>query len=467
MRSIFCILIALLYGQYSVAQNKQLLYGVESLPQSLLLNPGAATSFDKHIGVPFFSGFYASAGSSGVSVDDLFREGSDFNIRIREVISSLSNTDFFTVNQQTELVSIGWKSKFKERYYSAGIYQELDFILYFPKDLAVLGLEGNADFIGTAFDFSDLSTTAELLSVYHFGISQKINKKLRLGARGKLYSSILNANSARNQGIFITTETPDGPNFLSHDIRSADVVLNTSGLRSLSDGDASGTGLISRTLFSGNIGLGFDVGGTYTVNDKVTLTASLLDVGFIFHSTDTRNYQLKGDFSFQGVNFQFPAILDGESTVDYFQNLQDDFLDQLNYEDDLSESYITLRPVKINAAINYGFGFFGNQDCDCFNDETFAKNNIGLQLYTIKRPQGFQGAVTGYYDLSLSSFLRTKVSYTVDPFSTSNLGVLLSTRINKFNFYIAAENVLDYTNIAKARNAAVQFGFQLLFNENY
>ena len=76
MRGIASILM-IICGVLAQSQNKQLLYGVDDLPQSLLLNPGTAISFEKHIGVPFLSGTYVSAGSSGVSVHDIFREGGD------------------------------------------------------------------------------------------------------------------------------------------------------------------------------------------------------------------------------------------------------------------------------------------------------------------------------------------------------------------------------------------------------
>jgi len=136
--------------------------------------------------------------------------------------------------------------------------------------------------------FSDLSATAEVLSVYHFGVNQKVNDKLRLGARAKLYSSLININSTDNQGLFVTRETPEGPNFISHDVTNANIVANTSGI--------SGDGISGNVLFSGNIGFGFDIGGTYDVNDKLSVSASLIDVGIIFHTSNVENFNLTGLF---------------------------------------------------------------------------------------------------------------------------------------------------------------------------
>lgn len=56
---------------------------------------------------------------------------------------------------------------------------------YVPKDIAVLALDGNRDYLGKVFNLSDLSAKAEMLSVFHLGFHKNINKKFILGVRGK------------------------------------------------------------------------------------------------------------------------------------------------------------------------------------------------------------------------------------------------------------------------------------------
>ena len=131
----------------------------------------------------------------------------------------------------------------------------------------------------------------------------------------------------------------------------------------------------------------------------------------------------------------------------------------------MSASYTTWRPTKFNASINRGFGTNLNGDCDCTNSGTDRyATNLGVQVFGIKRPRGVQGAVTAYVDRSWARFLRTKFTYTYDSFSNRNIGVLVSTKINKFNVYLAADNLLDYSNLARAQSASIQFGFQLIFD---
>src|SRR5690606_6076517 len=151
------------------SQNKQLLYGLSEVPQSLLVNPGEQVQLDKYIGIPFFSQLHVNAGSSGVNGYDIFQESTtNINTRITQAIQNMDHNDYFTATQQLEVINFGWRSE-KEIFFSAGMYQEFDFISYFPKDLAVLAWEGNRDYIGRSFDLSEVNVSGEMLTVFHFG----------------------------------------------------------------------------------------------------------------------------------------------------------------------------------------------------------------------------------------------------------------------------------------------------------
>lgn len=446
-------------------QNKQLLYGVESMPQSLLLNPGASYNYDGYIGVPFLSGISVSAGSSGVSAWDIFQEGGDINSRIDNAIRNLDDKDVFTANQQLEILSVGWLGRDQETFYSAGLYQETDFILYFPKDFAELAYNGNADFIGQRFNFSDIAATAEVLTAYHFGVNKKVSPKLRVGARAKIYMSILNGNSTGNSGFFRTRFTPEGPNFFTHEVADANVQGRSSGLNDIYD-EGAGTA-IKRALFSPNLGLGFDLGFTYDVTKQWSLSASLLDIGFIAHTTDLRNVNFSGNYEFNGIELEFPALVEGQETTDYWEIFLLEAEEALPFEDFVSEAYTTLRPLKLNTALNYGFGENRDGECNCLNKSDVSyTTNVGLHINAIKRPRSVLAAATLYYDKSWWPFLKTKITYTVDTFSKNNIGLLVSTKIKNFNFYIAGDNLLEYADVTKARQLSVQMGMQVVINQN-
>lgn len=461
------VLFFLFCTSYVFSQNRPQLYNVDALPQSLLSNPGTAVSFDKHIGVPLLSGLSFEAGSSGVSAYDIFRDDISINEAISNALFDLSSTDYFNTNVQVELLSFGWRSSKSDIYYSGGIYHEIDVFSYFPKDLATLAYNGNADYIDVPFEFSELAFTAEALSVYHFGINKKINDSWQLGVRAKMYMSVANVNSINNRGDFTTRTTPNGPNFYTHTLRNVSLVANTSGVASFYDDeiDTDVTELVSNAFLSKNYGFGLDIGFTHFINEQWSITGSVIDLGVISHKDDVRNFTASGNYETSGIELTFPALIEGDEFTDYWQDIEDEFKDSINTNDSLSNNYTSWRPVKFNTSVQYAFGEDRSGTCNCRTSSSRKYvNKLGLHLNTIKRPRGLQTAITAYYDKDWTSGLLTRLTYTYDKRSATNLGFLVSTKINKFNLYLATDNLMQYTNVAKARGASLQLGMQLVFD---
>lgn len=470
MRNFLTIIFSLV-GVFAISQNKQILYGFDDIPQSLMLNPGSKVLQKKHYGIPFLSQIHVNGGSSGVSVYDIFKDGNDdINDRITQKIFEMKNTDFFTATQQLELINFGWRAK-NEIYFSAGIYQEFDFIAYFPRDLAILAWEGNRDYLDYEFDFGEISTTGDFMTVYHFGLNKQIGKKLTVGARLKLYSSMFSYRSVKNSGTFVTRlGNENSENIYEHTVQNADVTVETSGYASLRDLDGAGqvtSEILGRAFFGGNIGVGVDVGFNYEINDAWALSASALDVGAIFHSKDVENYRAHGTYTLNGINLVFPALSDGESTFPYYSDLEDEVEREIPI-DTLHNGYTQFRPVKFNVGLSYGFGRFNATGaCDCLNvgGENLRKQNIGLQFYSIFRPKKPQMAGTLFYHRRFTEYLSAKATYTVDSYSFSNIGLGVSADIGKVNFYIAADNLIKYSNLAKAKSVSLQLGFNIIIDE--
>ena len=470
MRYLFTFILSLL-GFFAISQNKQILYGFDDVPQSLMLNPGSKVTQQKHYGIPLLSQIHFNGGSSGVSVYDIFKDGNDnINDRITQKLFEMKNTDFFTATQQLELLNFGWRAK-NEIYFSGGIYQEFDFISYFPKDLAILAWEGNRDYLDYQFDLGEISTTGDFLTVYHFGLNKQITNKLTVGARLKVYSSMFSYRSVNNSGTF-TTRLGDesSENIYEHTVENADVSVETSGYASLRDLDGASqvtNEILGRAFFGGNIGVGLDLGFNYDINDSWTLTGSAQDVGAIFHSKDVESYRAHGTYTLDGINLIFPPLSEGDSTFPYYDDLEDEIEREIPI-DTLTNSYTQFRPVKINAGISYGFGrFSASGECDCLNrgGGTLHKQNVGLQFYSIFRPKGPQMAGTLFYHRRITNYLSAKATYTVDSYSFSNVGLGVSAAIGNVNFYLAADNLIRYGNLAKAKSVSLQLGFNIIIDE--
>jgi len=463
MRNLLCYLLIPLFGYFSYSQNKSLLFGFEEIPQSLLVNPATPMHQDYHFGIPFLSQIHFNGGASGVSVYDIFGGSNiDLNTRIRNQIYKMKETDFFTVNQQLELLNFGWRDR-KGAYFSGGIYEELDFIFYFPKDLAILAWEGNRDHIGESFNLGQISGTAELLTVFHFGINKKVSKKLTLGGRAKIYSSIAHAKTTNNSGDFITTIGDGTTNIYEHHLVNVGFTIQTSGLISLDEGDPAKK-FLGRALLGGNLGLGFDVGANYEINRNWSLSASLIDVGAVFHTKDVETYESFGNHQVDGIEFLFPVLGVGDETFEYYDQIEDDFDDNIPLITQ-NESYVQFRPVKFYASVSYNFGEpNGTNDCNCLNgnyNDYKWRESLGLQVYSIARPKGPQATISAYYYRKITKSVSAKIAYTVDQYSASNLGFALSADMGWFNFYFTTDNILRYQNLAKAKNLSLQLGFNL------
>lgn len=447
----------------SFSQNKQILYNFTSVPQSLLTNPGSDVKYNWYFGIPLLSGISANIGSSGFSAYDLFADnGVDFNAKLRNVLFSTTRKDRLAVNEQIELFNGGFKiaGEQGDSYISFGMYQEFDFMGYVPKDIAILALDGNRDYLGKVFNLGDLNVKAEMLSVFHLGFHKNINKKLILGARGKIYSSIYNATSTNNSGYIYTI--PSSVTVYEQMIYS-DLQLNTSGIAQYDDADKDPNvvkDITKRAFLGGNLGLGFDAGLTYYPKKNIQLTASVIDFGFIKHTKEVESLTFKGTYKFEGV---VPKFSSGGSAEEGYQ----EFKDAVSL-DTLYADYTTWRPTKLNTSIQFSFEEEVSEDCNCLNydPETIYKSAVGAQLFVMSTPRTPLVAFTTYYRRKIFNSLQMKATYTIDSYSYKNIGLGLSSMFGPVNFYVLADNLLKYKDVAKANSLSFQLGLNVIFKNS-
>lgn len=448
-----------------LGQNKQLLYNFTSIPQASLVNPGADVSYKFYFGIPVLSGVSGNLGSSSFSAYDLFaNNGVDFNEKVRSIINNSSNKDKTQLNQQLEIFSGGFRvgGKESQSYISFGAYQEFDFLMYFPKDIAILAVDGNQNYIGKSFNLADLNVRAEVLSVFHIGFHKKMNEKLVLGGRAKIYSSGANATSTRNSG-FIYTGQSDGTQNIYNQVISSNLELKTSGLGKFTKDEYEGNiagDIAHNTFFNGSLGLGVDAGITYYIKENLQFTASLIDLGFIRQSKDIETLTYKGNYTYNGVNPSFDAANEPEDVYNEFNKAIP--------RDTLYNKYTTWRPTKLYSSIQYSFGESRADDaCNCKGKiNRKYVNAIGGQMFAMTMPKEPYVALTAFYKRSILEKLDFKATYTFDPYSNKNIGLGLSGTLGKLNMYILVDNVLEYKDVSKANSLAFQFGFNFIFPDS-
>lgn len=438
------------------AQNNNILYGFSESPQTLLVNPGKETNYRYHAGIPLFSGLSLNSGSTKLVLSDLFLKGGSFNNKVTNVIDNLSSEDFISFNSQIEVLNLGYRLDDKT-YISGGFYSEIDFVGYFPKDVAILFHEGNGAYLNKSFSLSQLTMRVDVLGVLHAGVTRKLSDRLTVGGRLKIYSSSLNANTSSNSGTFTTREGTN--NILQHSLNNVNFVYNTSGVYQGEVPSIDAGSVATNTLLGGNLGFGLDIGFTYHASSQLEFSGSVLDIGYISYSKQIKNKTIKGNYEFEGIEFQF----DGSNPT-YWEDLTNDFNEKFLREDN-SESYSLMRPTKIYGAVKYSFGESRTISGTCYNSysKEYFSTSVGAQLFTIIRPEKAHVALTTFIEKAFTENFKAKFTYTIDDFSYTNVGVGVSTLIGKVNTYVLVDNIFEMDHIGYSTRASVQLGMNLIF----
>ena len=434
----------------SINAQQQLSFSFGEIPQNLMLNPGAETNFKSHYGIPVFSNLSFKAGFTGFTLADLFSNDSrDFNLKFEEVLNKIDSDDYININTVVEVLSAGLRIDDKT-YVSFGFYEELDLITYFPKDITELVYYGNEPFLNRPFSISELVMKADMLGVLHAGMSRKVDEKLTIGGRLKIYSSSLNIETNNNSGTI--TATTNNTNIIRQTLDNLDAEIRTSGIAESND-------VFSNTLLGGNLGLGFDVGLTYHFSPQIEFTGSIIDVGFIKYSKNTRNYTAKGNYILDGINFEYNS----DDPSDYWEQLEEDFNANVP-TGETENTYTSWRPMKINAALKYSFGEKRSKFCYTKTHKQYYYNSIGFQIHTIMRLLKPQLSFTSFYEKSFSKKIHTKFTHTINDYSAAIFGVATSLRVGKLNIFGVLDNILAVTDVASANNISLNFGFNIVIN---
>jgi hypothetical protein len=442
----------------SINAQQQLSFSFGEIPQNLMLNPGAETNFKSHYGIPVFSNLSFRAGFTGFTLADLFLNDSrDFNLKFEEVLNKIDSDDYININTVVEVLSAGLRIDDKT-YVSFGFYEELDLITYLPKDITELVYYGNEPFLNRPFSISELVMKADMLGVLHAGMSRKVDEKLTIGGRLKIYSSSLNIETNNNSGTI--TATTNNTNIIRQTLDNLDAEIRTSGIID-SNGDANefSNDVFSNTLLGGNLGLGFDVGLTYHFSPQLEFTGSIIDVGFIKYSKNIRNYTAKGNYILDGINFEYNS----DDPSDYWEQLEEDFNANVP-TGETENTYTSWRPMKINAALKYSFGEKRSKFCYTKTHKQYYYNSIGFQIHTIMRPLKPQFSFTSFYEKSFSKKIHTKFTHTINDYSAAIFGVATSLQVGKLNIFGVLDNILAVTDVASANNISLNFGFNIVIN---
>lgn len=450
----FVFLLFFLVSILNFAQNKQLLYDFESLPQANLLNPGVEMEQKFFFGFPLLSQVSAEFGATPFSAYDLFSvDGPPINSKLQELVSDFGSTEFFSGHQQLELLTGGFRIPYKGMV-TFGIYQEANFFVKIPKDVLHLAYYGNTD-LDRTYSVEKMHAFGELLNVFHIGYTRSLKNDLTIGGRLKIYSNGFHASSSGASGTITTSRGIN--NLIAHQISNVNLRVNTSGIPTEEGEDLEPSDIVGRLLLGGNLGMGVDFGFTKHLSDQFKLTGSILDFGFVNYSKEVKNYEVQGDYTFEGAELLFEGTLE-----DYWNLYREEFNEAIENSEN-ENSYVKMRPLKLNAGMHYSFGKKRDLTCNYLPKSERYLNKLSAHLFAMMSDVHTRVAGTLAYERWFSKHFQAKISYTADSFSFSNIGVGLATAFGPVQFYVLADNLWNLNNLYDAQAMTVQLGLNFNF----
>lgn len=434
---ILILILAVIIADAS-AQNSQVLYFM-NLPQNHLLNPALRPSNKVYIGLPGMSGINLNINNNFVNFNDVFIKGQPKD----SIISFLHpdyNPDKFlakikdknSLEQETtvQLLGVGF-SVGNDGYVFLDINERIQGNIVLPGDLFRLALKGNEGFAGKKIDLSSLRGDIKYYHEFGVGFSRNFTDKLRIGIKGKLLFGIA-AASIDNKSLGITVNDD-----YSHTL-DANLTVNMSGPVNVYmnskhnvdsvvfDDSRFKTSAGATDFFSGkkNIGLGLDIGATFDLTDRIVLSASVTDLGFIRWKNDVTNLKTYNQFKFSGLNML--DVINGTKTID---EVGKDMLDSLKNAFNVSNSkapFTTYLPFGISLGGSYN---------------VTKRFSVGLLSYSRIIGKQVREALTLSANLNLGNAFSTSISYTAENHRYDNLGAGVAFRAGIIQFYLLSDRI--------------------------
>ena len=419
----------------ATAQTSQILYYM-NLPQNHLMNPALRPSNSVSVGLPVISGMYVGLNNNFINYSDIFHK-SPTSDSVYTFLESEESTDAFLtkLNKKNSLspqvtfplLGVGFSGR-NGYYFFLDINERVEGNFVLPGDLIELALKGNVEFIGEEIDLGSFRMDVRYFREYGFTVSRDINSRLRIGVRPKLFTGILSTRfENRSMGITVNEDYSHTVNadFTANFSGPFNVYTNKAGnLDSLTFDDDYFTSFSSFTGFK-NMGLGLDLGATYKLlNDKVMVSASLTDLGFIKWKKDATNITSKGEYLFDGLDMT--DVVGGDED---FEDVGDELLDSLKSAFELTQTY---NPYKTWFAPGLTLGGSYN-----------LNENISFGVLSYSRFIGRQvrEALTLSANLNLSNSLSLSLGYTMQNHRADNFGAGLAFRAGIFQFYFISDRI--------------------------
>ena len=422
----------LLFATQAIAQTDFTLYHMKLVPYRIYQNPSLVPQSRSFVGFPALSSIYFH-GSNAFSLSNVMTRTPDDSLKIDvdKLLSKLGDRNNLFTNVDIDLLSFGFRAG--DKYYITFSARERSITrLMYPKDLLNFAWKGNAAIgLDKELNFSP-RFDGMVFDEIALGLAQEVDDKLTVGMRLKFLNGRANVYTERAKVSFYTD-----PIDFSYRLKS-DMLIRTSGIDSID------------MTKGGNYGLGIDLGVTYKLNSKFSLSASVLDLGYINWKKQLLTLESKrpGEVvTFRGIDIN-DFVSKDKSLGDALKVVTDSLIEQFKVDSIYNQSYKTFLPVRFYAGADFNI-----------ND----KNTVGILFHGQFYDKKLLPAFSLSYYTQLGRMLGLSASYNIMNNSYNNIGAGLSLNLGAMQIYASSDNILAIPFYKSAQNAHLHAGLVFTF----
>jgi len=438
LNKIGVLLFGLIVASSLFGQRDLTLYSMSNISQSLTVNPAFRPKTNVFVSFPIGMQTFGIT-NSGFGVADLLSSDQKSFTTDEQFFKGMRSINYLQVQMKNELLGFGFRVK--KNYFTFNITGKYSSEFDYTPDFIQLFIQGNGGSLsGKRASFDGLGLHVSEYVEYALGYNREVNDKLVVGGKIKLLSGIANMTTSKSTlglttGVNGTSIGFDGSAFIKSS--NLGVILDTNNNTQFPIGSG---------FNFANLGLAADLGATYKLNEKINLSASIIDLGFISWKNDVRNYELKKfEYAFNGVDAS--KILN--DTINVFDKINDTLRNMFKTEQSNS-SYSTSLATRFYVGGNYHFNKFFNAGVLWYSQ--FVRNQY--------RP-GLVLSATA----NVKSWLSASLNYGMYANSFTNIGFGLSLRGGPIQLFVLTDNILAPFNLGGTRTASVSFGLNLVFGK--
>ncbi|MDN0066030.1 DUF5723 family protein [Bacteroides gallinaceum] len=332
-RRIWLVAGSLLLGMTVHAQYLRTSYFMEGTSSRLELNPGLQP-MRGYFNIPVLGSFNVGTSSNVLGINDIvdvLDSGEDIFLN-DDLYSRLKSDNRLNVNLKTDVLSFGWYAG--KGFWNVNVGLRADVGASIPQSMfEYLRRVNNTEDINGSF--SNMNFNLNAYAEIGLGYSRQITEKLSVGGRVKVLLGIARAEMAvDNFDIYVDDALTNGDYtelnpYQTYGSATVNARVSTTmkgGGLSFDEitGQIDGFDIDGSNFGIAGAGFGIDLGASYKVWDNLTVSAAVLDLGFIKWKEGETTVAAPANGSFEVTGSNYQDFLDGDFlSMDRFNFVQD------------------------------------------------------------------------------------------------------------------------------------------------